>query len=125
MQSHISPEMGEITIDNVESESSQIPPGFTRPDMKTHDYRWTGFWRSLEKGTGNRYTAKCIHCNFELPGRPERLHTHVLTCSNWPVSEKNCYIKKATNSTSNARKKTKVSVSHQEKSLTSDQESLA
>ncbi|RIB14394.1 hypothetical protein C2G38_2195277 [Gigaspora rosea] len=83
MQSFISQETGEITTDNiVSSESEQPPSGFTLPDMKVHDHRWTGFWRSLEKVAGNRYTAKCFYCNLELPSRPEKLHTHVLIATN-------------------------------------------
>ncbi|CAG8669052.1 12305_t:CDS:2, partial [Cetraspora pellucida] len=106
----------ELTVD-LTGETTQFPPGFILPDMKLHDYRWTGFWRSIEKETGNRYTAKCIYCNLELPGRPEKLHTHVLTCDSWPITEKNSYLKEVTNSISNSRKKIK-------KNLISDQESL-
>ncbi|CAG8535450.1 16435_t:CDS:2 [Dentiscutata heterogama] len=61
--------------------------------MKLHDYHWTGFWHSIEKGTGNKYTAKCIYCNLELPSRPEKLHTYVLTYNSWPVTKKNSYLK--------------------------------
>ncbi|RIB20488.1 hypothetical protein C2G38_2179098 [Gigaspora rosea] len=28
--------------------------------------RWTGFWCSINKKTGNRYTAKCKYCLFDL-----------------------------------------------------------
>ncbi|CAG8786134.1 383_t:CDS:2, partial [Acaulospora morrowiae] len=105
----------------IEIESTQFPSGFTLPDMKIHDYRWTGFWRSLEKVAGNRYTAKCSYCNYELSGRPERLHTHVLTCGSWPVAEKSSYIKETANSTPISRKKIKISsISDQEQSTSID-----
>ncbi|RIB02439.1 hypothetical protein C2G38_2227829 [Gigaspora rosea] len=100
MQSHISLETGKITI-NSKTESTQSLPGFTCPDMKIHDYQWIGFWRSLEKGAGNKYTAKCFHCSLELSGRPDRLYAHINICSSWPITDKSCYIKKASASASN------------------------
>ncbi|RIB15166.1 hypothetical protein C2G38_2193085 [Gigaspora rosea] len=41
------------------------PKDFTHilPNQGT---RWTGFWRSIDKKTGNRYTAKCKYCLSEL-----------------------------------------------------------
>ncbi|CAG8786850.1 2768_t:CDS:2, partial [Cetraspora pellucida] len=60
------------------------------------------------KITGNRYLAKCIYCQSELPGRPEKLHNHVLKCGNWPVAEKTNYIKNATSYVPSTHKKIKV-----------------
>ncbi|CAG8604479.1 6808_t:CDS:1, partial [Scutellospora calospora] len=40
---------------------SQPSTSFVFPDMITHDIRWTGFWRSEEKVTDNRYKAKCSY----------------------------------------------------------------
>ncbi|CAG8718552.1 26935_t:CDS:2 [Dentiscutata erythropus] len=78
---------------------SQPPPGFALPNMSTHDHHWTGFWHSLEKGRGNRYTAKCLYCKCELSGRPEKLHSHAIACGKWPVAAKNNYIQEAASST--------------------------
>ncbi|CAG8670315.1 18041_t:CDS:2 [Cetraspora pellucida] len=41
----------------MESSPPLLPSGFTLPDMKVHDNHWNGFWCSIEKITGNRYTA--------------------------------------------------------------------
>src|SRR5260363_371971 len=57
--------------------------------------RWTGFWHSDEKKTGNRYTAKCKYCLVELKGKPDRLHQHVTRCKSWPVTERANYLKEA------------------------------
>ncbi|CAG8656961.1 849_t:CDS:2 [Cetraspora pellucida] len=90
---------------------SSLPSSFTLPDMKVHDNRWTGFWRSIEKITGNRYTAKCTYCNSELPGHPEKLHSHVLLCTSWSAAAKSNYIKKVNSSISKSSSKSQKKAS--------------
>ncbi|CAG8615562.1 224_t:CDS:1 [Cetraspora pellucida] len=70
------------------------PTGFTYT-LPNQGHRWTGFWRSVEKKTGNKYIAKCKYCIFELEGKPDRLYQHVLKCNSWPVSQKADYLKEA------------------------------
>ena len=65
----------------------QIPSGFDLP-LPTQGKRWTGFYRSETKKAGNRYIAKCRYCLIELSGKPEKLHNHVLRCSDWKPTEK-------------------------------------
>lgn len=39
--------------------------------------RWHCFYRSSEKGSGNRYRAKCVHCEKMLDGTPDKLEIHI------------------------------------------------
>ncbi|CAG8441495.1 5717_t:CDS:2 [Cetraspora pellucida] len=71
----------------------QPSSGFALP-LSTQGQRWSGFYRSEQKKKGNRYDAKCKYCLIELTGKPEKLHQHVLRCSNWPASEKTAYLQK-------------------------------
>lgn len=56
---------------------TQIPPGWKRADEVINP-RWHYFYRSVEKGSGNRYRAMCEHCSEVLDGKPDKLEHHVL-----------------------------------------------
>ncbi|KAI9910143.1 hypothetical protein PsorP6_010809 [Peronosclerospora sorghi] len=63
--------------------------------LQTFDIRWTGFYRSIDKGMGNRYSARCIHCKKEFQVKPHNLHRHALSsCRSWSASQKPEYLKK-------------------------------
>ncbi|CAG8576685.1 2182_t:CDS:1, partial [Scutellospora calospora] len=81
-----------------------IPTGFALP-LPTQSQRWYSFYRSEIKGAGNRYTAKCKYCLCELSGKSERLHRHVLRCSDYPVAEKTIYLQKITEESLPSRKR--------------------
>ncbi|CAG8470626.1 2523_t:CDS:2 [Cetraspora pellucida] len=78
-------------------------PGFALP-LQTQGKRWTGFYHSQTKKAGNRYAAKCSYCLIELVDKPERLHQHVLHCSDWPLSERTKYLQKITSENLISRK---------------------
>ncbi|CAG8742634.1 16565_t:CDS:2, partial [Cetraspora pellucida] len=82
-----------------------IPAGFALP-LSTQGKRWTGFYRSVEKGRGNRYIAKCKYCLSEFSGKTDRLHQHVLRCSDWLSTEKSAYLQKVSEESSATRKRT-------------------
>ncbi|CAG8719758.1 15609_t:CDS:2, partial [Dentiscutata heterogama] len=84
---------------------SQPLPDFVLPNMANHNHCWSGFWHFINKISGNRFTAKCSYCKFELPGKPDKLYTHILIFGNWPISKKTNYIKKATSSLLKSQKK--------------------
>ncbi|KAF6134636.1 hypothetical protein GIB67_002037 [Kingdonia uniflora] len=69
----------------------QPPDGFLKP-LTAQGARWTNFYRSVDKGTGNRYSAKCGFCLCSVPGRPDKLQDHVISCRSWPIVEKNKYL---------------------------------
>ncbi|CAG8672969.1 8092_t:CDS:1, partial [Scutellospora calospora] len=45
-----------------------------------------------------------------MPGYPDKLHTHVLSCNSWSAAEKSIYIKKITSSTSKSSSKSQKNV---------------
>lgn len=98
------------------------PKDFTHT-LPSQGHRWSGFWRSIDKKTGNRYTAKCKYCLSELEGKPDKLHQHVTKCNSWPTTQKTNYLKEASKETIPERKR----IRHGQEVTTSedDQEELA
>ncbi|CAG8718780.1 530_t:CDS:1, partial [Cetraspora pellucida] len=83
----------------------EIPQGFALP-LSTQDQRWSGFFRSELKKGGNRYMAKYKFCLSEFSDKPERLHQHVLKCSDWPPLGKATYLSKISNESPTSHKRT-------------------
>ncbi|CAG8496058.1 3070_t:CDS:2 [Cetraspora pellucida] len=108
---------------------SQPPSGFALPNISTHNHCWNGFWHFSEKGAGNRYTAKCFYCKYELSGKLKKLHSHIIAYSKWPVTVKNNYIQKAASSTPKSHKTNLISSDQEQSDLFSPalkcQENLA
>ncbi|KAL5732222.1 hypothetical protein ACHQM5_004869 [Ranunculus cassubicifolius] len=71
-----------------------IPENYRAP-LDSQGERWRNFYRSAEKGTGNRYRAKCGYCWTEVDGRTEKLYKHVVECERWPGNEKAAYLQDA------------------------------
>ena len=100
----------------------QIPSGFALP-LPTQGKRWTGFYRSETKKAGNRYIAKCRYCLIELSGKPEKLHNHVLRCSDWKPTEKAKYIQEVKEEKFVPRKRTYDSINDDEDDSPTEQTS--